>query len=126
MFAQGNYGMLVSNPNGVNLHFGKRGVRMLGIAVSNPNGVNLHQDTLWSLQRTYIVSNPNGVNLHLIKGLDFNDRLKVSNPNGVNLHSLIGEIAKQNEICFKPQRGKFTQQSAKRRAHTQAFQTPTG
>ena len=55
--------MLVSNPNGVNLHRGKILRYRFFKRVSNPNGVNLHF-ACRSFGLNFLVSNPNGVNLH--------------------------------------------------------------
>ena len=57
--------------------------------------------------RQKVVSNPNGVNLHVfVPNFELVSK-RVSNPNGVNLHlkMFVQEI---KQLCFKPQRGKFT------------------
>ena len=55
---------IVSNPNGVNLHYRSSGIRGARSLVSNPNGVNLHLRLQSFHPRQRSVSNPNGVNLH--------------------------------------------------------------
>ena len=96
------------------------------VIVSNPNGVNLHRFFLLLLPDPDRVSNPNGVNLHI--------REQIIKTATASFKPQRGKFTRgQARSCwrkaagFKPQRGKFTRKDeSNKNQRLVEFQTPTG
>ena len=93
--------------------------------VSNPNGVNLHSKSARDTLAERCFKPQRGkFTLRLLSRNTL--RAVVSNPNGVNLHSMSDGYPTILPSSFKPQRGKFTQMKMDLKELAEKFQTPKG
>ena len=103
--------LLVSNPNGVNLHATTSAIIFTTSPCFKPQrGKFTHQERQIKSRNLSSFKPQRGKFTHQVHYFFYSFRL-VSNPNGVNLHPKQGIIPIRALGRFKPQRGKFTQTS---------------